>query len=114
MIDVDGLKPVNDRLGHAAGDELLRDVVTALTSTMRSYDVTVRWGGDEFVCLLSDVTDALARARLEETGRVLERLRPGSSITAGIAVLTADDDLDSIVARADAALYRAKAGRTPA
>jgi diguanylate cyclase (GGDEF)-like protein len=111
MIDVDGLKPVNDRLGHAAGDELLRDVVTAITSTMRSYDVTVRWGGDEFICVLSDVTEAVADARLVETGRVLERLRPGSSITAGIAMLAGDDDLDSIVARADAALYRAKAAR---
>jgi diguanylate cyclase (GGDEF)-like protein len=111
MIDVDGLKPVNDRLGHAAGDELLRDVATAITSTMRSYDVTVRWGGDEFICVLSDVTYEVAEARLTETGRVLERLRPGSSITVGIATLLAEDDLDTIVARADAALYRAKAAR---
>jgi diguanylate cyclase (GGDEF)-like protein len=111
MIDVDGLKPINDRFGHAAGDELLRDVVTAITSTMRSYDVTVRWGGDEFISVLSDVTLEVAEARLDETGRVLDRLRPGSSITAGIAMLLADDDLDTVIARADAALYRAKAQR---
>jgi len=47
---------INDNQGHAAGDALLRDVPTAITSTLRSYDVTVRWGGDEFVCALSDVT----------------------------------------------------------
>jgi diguanylate cyclase len=111
MIDVDGLKPVNDRLGHAAGDELLLAVVTAITSTMRSYDVTVRWGGDEFICVLSDTTPDVAKTRLAETGRVLEQLRPGSSITTGLAALSAEDDLDTIIARADAALYRAKAAR---
>jgi diguanylate cyclase (GGDEF)-like protein len=111
MIDVDGLKPVNDRLGHAAGDELLLAVVKAITSTMRSYDVIVRWGGDEFICVLSDTTPDVADKRLAETGRVLERLRPGSSITAGLATLSAEDDLDTIIARADAALYRAKVAR---
>ena len=113
MIDVDGLKPVNDNHGHAAGDALLRDVVTAITSTMRAYDVTVRWGGDEFICVLSDATPEVADARIAETDRALDDLRPGGSITAGIATLIDDDDLDSVIARADAALYRAKAARRP-
>lgn len=112
MIDVDGLKPVNDNHGHAAGDALLRDVVTAITSTMRSYDVTVRWGGDEFICALSDVTIEVAEARIADTGRVLDALRAGSSVTAGFAMLSPDDDLDSVIKRADAALYRAKGVRT--
>ena len=111
LIDVDGLKIVNDTEGHAAGDALLRDVVTAITSTMRSYDVTVRWGGDEFVCALSEVTLEAAVDRVGGIQHALERLRPGASISAGLAQLHEDDALESLIARADQALYRKKAER---
>lgn len=111
MIDVDALKDVNDVQGHAAGDALLRDVPTAITSAVRSYDVTVRWGGDEFVCSLYDVSLEVASRRLAEIQRALEALRPGASISAGLAMLADDDTLESVVARADAALYRTKAAR---
>lgn len=108
LVDVDGLKAVNDSRGHAAGDELLRDVAGAIISTMRSYDVTVRWGGDEFVCGLSDVTAAVASERVAEIQRELDARRPGTSISAGLAELVDGDSLESLVARADAALYRVK------
>ena len=111
VIDVDGLKRVNDREGHAAGDRVLRDVVTAITSTMRCYDVTVRWGGDEFVCALSTLTLEVASDRVAEIQDALERLHPGVSISAGLAELDKDDDLESLIARADAALYRARVAR---
>jgi diguanylate cyclase (GGDEF)-like protein len=111
MIDVDALKDLNDVQGHAAGDALLRDVPTAITSAVRSYDVTVRWGGDEFVCSLYDVSLEVASRRLAEIQRALEALRPGASISAGLAMLADDDTLESVVARADAALYRDKANR---
>jgi diguanylate cyclase (GGDEF)-like protein len=113
VIDVDSLKAVNDIHGHAEGDALLRDVATAITSAMRSYDATVRWGGDEFVCALSDVTLSVASGRIREIQAALEARRPGASISAGLAELTIDDTLETLIARADAALYRARLTPTP-
>ena len=52
FIDVDGLKAVNDRRGHADGDELLRGVVQCVKRNLRPYDFIMRFGGDEFVCVL--------------------------------------------------------------
>ncbi|WP_411277428.1 diguanylate cyclase, partial [Gaiella sp.] len=111
VIDIDGLKLVNDHDGHAAGDTLLRAVSTAITVTLRSYDVTVRWGGDEFVCALPDMTKVAATDRVSQIKRELEVLHPGATICAGLAELRVDDSLESLVARADADLYRAKASR---
>jgi len=85
-------------------------VTTAITSTMRSYDVTVRWGGDEFVCALSETTLEVATKRLSDIQAALEARRPGASISAGLAEL-GDDTLRSLIARADTALYAAKAQR---
>jgi len=108
VLDVDELKDVNDRAGHAAGDALLRDVAIAITSTLRSYDITVRWGGDEFVCAMSDVTLELAAERIAAIQRTLNARNPSASISAGQASLRDDDTLDSLIARADAELYLAK------
>jgi diguanylate cyclase (GGDEF)-like protein len=111
LIDVDRLKAVNDGEGHAAGDALLRDVATAIIASMRSYDVTVRWGGDEFVCGLSDVTLDVAEERVAGIQRALDDLRPGATVSAGLAALEPDDSLEALIARADAALYRIKSAR---
>jgi diguanylate cyclase (GGDEF)-like protein len=105
LIDVDALKAVNDNEGHAAGDMLLRDVASAIVATLRSYDVTVRWGGDEFVCAMSNATPAVAASRLVEIQRALQTRHPGASISAGRAGLQADDTLHSLIARADTDLY---------
>jgi diguanylate cyclase (GGDEF)-like protein len=110
IFDVDALKAVNDSQGHSAGDALLRDVATAIVSTMRSYDVTVRWGGDEFVGALSDVTLQVACNRVAEIQRALAERRPAASISAGLAELEPDDTLESLIARADTALYADKSG----
>lgn len=109
MIDVDELKHVNDRDGHAAGDVLLRHVAEVITSTLRSYDVVVRWGGDEFVCGLSDMPLEAASRPFEEMRTELRRRRPGGSISVGLAQLTDTDVLESLIVRADAALYQDKA-----
>lgn len=111
VIDIDALKTLNDTRGHAAGDELLCDVTAAITSTLRSYDITVRWGGDEFVCALSDVSLAVATDRIAGIQRTLEARRPGASISFGIAELADDDTLESLIGRADKALYVVKASR---
>jgi diguanylate cyclase (GGDEF)-like protein len=111
IIDVDALKAVNDSQGHAAGDALLRDVATSIRAAMRSYDVAVRWGGDEFVAALSDVTLQVAADRVAEMKRALGALRPGAAITAGITQLLDDDSLESLIARADTGLYRKKSQR---
>jgi diguanylate cyclase (GGDEF)-like protein len=111
MIDVDALKLVNDTRGHADGDALLREVAAAILATLRSYDVTVRWGGDEFVAAMSDVTLEVAVDRVAEIQSALTDHRPGASISAGCAELCDEDTLASLVARADADLYLGKGDR---
>jgi len=105
MIDVDGLKTVNDSAGHAVGDHLVRAVPAAIMVVLRSYDVTVRWGGDKFVCALQRMTIPAAQARLEEIQRELQKLHPGATISAGLAELQEADTLQSLMERADKALY---------
>lgn len=111
IIDVDDLKAVNDNLSHAAGDALLRDVGRAIVTTLRPYDVTVRWGGDEFVCALSNVTLELAASRIGEIQTALATIQPGTSFSAGLAELGDDDNLESVILNADAALYSTKTSR---
>lgn len=113
FVDVDGLKTTNDSLGHNAGDGLLRNVVRALRKHLRSYDLIVRFGGDEFVCAMSDVS-------LDETSTRFDRidkdLQPdGASITVGLTQLDHGESLASLIARADEALYeqRVKASNKP-
>ena len=77
MIDVNGLKRANDAHGHTAGDVLLRAVPDAITATFRAYDVVVRWGGDEFVCALSDTSLDVARERIHDIERALHSRPPG-------------------------------------
>ena len=108
MIDVDGLKAVNDCAGHAAGDALLRGVAAAIVSSLRSYDVTVRWGGDEFVCALSNTTIDDAERRLEDVQDALQADRPDASLSAGLAAMRPEDSLEDLVGRSDAALYLVK------
>ena len=110
FIDVDGLKEVNDRYGHAAGDERLRATVAALRERLRSYDLIIRYGGDEFVCVLTDS----GAAEAERTAVTLfEHVQAvsGGTISVGIAELAAGDSVDSLVERADAELYAGRRGR---
>lgn len=109
-IDCDGLKLVNDRDGHAAGDALLRDLVSSLLSHLRPYDPVVRWGGDEFVCALSGVDFEHARERFEGIGSAFAQAT-GSSMTVGLAALEEGDTLESLVERADTALLEIRRSR---
>jgi diguanylate cyclase (GGDEF)-like protein len=105
FVDVDGLKPTNDVRGHAAGDQLLRDVAMALRSGLRSYDLVVRYGGDEFLCALPGADIEGARRRFDEVARHLAERNPQASVSFGLTTFEHTDTLDELIARADAALY---------
>jgi diguanylate cyclase (GGDEF)-like protein len=105
FVDVDGLKRMNDSLGHAAGDGLLREVADAIRSHLRSYDLVIRFGGDEFVCGLTDVTVAEVAERFVRVNAELQDTHD-ASITVGTAALESGDSVEELIARADDALYR--------
>jgi diguanylate cyclase (GGDEF)-like protein len=111
--DIDGLKAVNDRDGHAAGDERLRETVAALRERLRSYDLIIRYGGDEFLCVLTD-SGAAEAERTAASLRDRVTRRTGGGISVGIAALTAGDSVDALVERADAALYAGRRARIAA
>jgi diguanylate cyclase (GGDEF)-like protein len=104
FVDVDGLKAVNDTQGHAVGDALLRNVVTALRSGLRETDLIVRCGGDEFLCVLPGATRDAAADRLELSEAVLAAFAT-NSLSVGLTEYRAGDDAATLVARADDALY---------
>jgi diguanylate cyclase (GGDEF)-like protein len=107
VLDLNSFKAVNDRHGHAAGDELLRWVGSTLQGLLRSSDVTGRLGGDEFALLLPGVSGEEARAIAARTVAALAE-RVGSA--AGVACSPADGtDEDALHRHADADLYAAKA-----
>jgi two-component system chemotaxis response regulator CheY len=119
MVDLDDFKSINDRFGHAAGDEALRRVAGVLQESRRAYDFTGRWGGDEFLVILPGATASQA-------GRVAERIRAAihaielpvagtstASVRASLGVAAAIPaqspvGLDELLARADDAMYRTK------
>ena len=117
MVDVDRFKAVNDTHGHAAGDEVLREVAQRLKHHLRAMDVVARFGGEEFVVAMAAAAAAEAmqvaerlRESLVETPVELDRMAP-LFITAsiGVAVSRPGDTLNDLTSAADAALYRAKA-----
>jgi diguanylate cyclase (GGDEF)-like protein len=108
-VNIDQLKEVNDRHGHAAGDDLLRDVVAALRSKLRPYDPLARWGGDEFVCAISETELEDARSRIDEVRRLLAETQPSASISVGLAALRRGDTVEALIERADESLLEARA-----
>ncbi len=107
IVDLDHFKAFNDSHGHLAGDELLRKCAIAWDSALRGSDLLVRFGGEEFLVVIPDTP-------LEQAEEIVERLRaatPGEqTCSAGIAVWNGVESIDELVARADSALYVAKAG----
>jgi len=102
FVDVDGLKSVNDLDGHAAGDALLLRVADGLRLYMRSYDLLVRLGGDEFLCALPNLRVPDAHARFEGLQGALAK--SGASVSVGYAELRDGDSARDLVDRADGEL----------
>jgi diguanylate cyclase (GGDEF)-like protein len=114
-LDLDDFKLVNDRLGHLAGDAVLRSVARALTAVLRSSDVVARLGGDEFVVLLPEAGAAPARLAIEKVRQALADVVPahGWRLTASIGVATflvPPESVDQLLAAVDRLMYRAKQG----
>jgi diguanylate cyclase (GGDEF)-like protein len=108
FVDVDGLKEVNDTHGHLAGDALLRLVGETLRANVRAYDVLVRYGGDELLCAMPDLSAADARPRFEKIAAALTSAQTGHSVTFGLAEAEAADSLEDLIMRADNALLEAR------
>ncbi len=120
-IDLDQFKPVNDRHGHAAGDALLRAVTARILGEIRASDTLARIGGDEFVALLWNVSEANAAAKAEmleiaisDTRVTIGEHDVSVGASAGIAMLDACGHPVDTLARADAAMYVRKAARKAA
>ena len=120
MLDLDGFKQVNDKLGHGAGNELLKEVAHLLRFAVRVGDEPFRFGGDEFVVLLSDADAAgamVVATRVSDIYRTMGQTLRGTdvqiSFSIGIAVFPEDGETaEALLAKADEALYQAKrAGR---
>jgi len=109
FLDLDGLKQINDGRGHAAGDQLLKGLVSGLKNGLRGQDLVLRYGGDEFVCVLPDTLAEGARDKLRQ---IQSELAPsGINFSFGLAQLERSDDVVSVLARADSELYDAKSRR---
>jgi diguanylate cyclase len=116
MMDIDGFKAVNDRLGHGVGNELLKEVANLLRFAVRVGDEPFRFGGDEFVLLLSDADGAGAMVvaqRILDMYRTMGQTLRGTEVSVsfgiGIAVFPEDGALpEELIERADAALLEAK------
>ena len=120
LIDIDHFKVVNDRYGHAAGDEILKGVARVLTNTARRSDVVARWGGEEFVVALPQTGAAGARVAAERVRRAIALGTYRASeegafqVTGSVGFSSSNGPwgLEAIMAAADAAMYKAKkAGR---
>jgi diguanylate cyclase (GGDEF)-like protein len=119
MIDIDHFKLVNDRYGHASGDRVLKAVARALQSVARGDDLLARFGGEEFVLLLSSSTESMALGVAERLRQRVEALSIATDVgpvrvtaSFGVAMQAPCESWGNALDRADAALYRAKgAGR---
>ena len=117
MLDLDRFKEVNDTFGHNCGDEVLQQVVKRVTSSMRSYDAVGRYGGEEFICVLSGCGERCVRSHAERMRVSMEstpiewqseKILMTASFGAVSGIPSDDLTADQLIRLADESLYRAK------
>lgn len=115
LIDLDWFKQINDRFGHPVGDEALRTFAITVFANIRSIDKFGRYGGEEFLLILPESSDSAALRTVDRLRKIVAALDwtavsqdMNVTMSAGLTTLRTDDTTDSILARADQLLYRAK------
>ena len=116
MLDLDHFKRINDNYGHAAGDGVLQAFAATAASLVREGDVLARWGGDEFLLMLSDTTVAQAAMLIKRMSAGVAQLEVsaipgplGLKLSAGLALMLPGESAEDTIHRADQAMYQAKA-----
>jgi diguanylate cyclase (GGDEF)-like protein len=100
-VDVVGLKAVNDTDGHGAGDAILERVVTQMRADLRSYDLIIRLGDDDFLCAMPNLTETEARQRVSQIAGALASTADPVAIRTGFAHITGTDTVEALIARAE-------------
>ena len=114
FVDIDHFKLVNDRYGHARGDDVLRMVAKTLVHSVRSFDVVGRWGGEEFIAVITNVDLGETRTFAERIRTLVEHSSlPGDppvcvTVSVGATIAKESDSVEALVARADGLMYRSK------
>jgi len=108
FVDVDGLKRVNDDQGHGAGDELLRTVADSMRQALRPYGLIMRFGGDEFVCVLAGEDLVGVRDRFDRISARIAAQFQGAAISVGLVAKDNGDSVDELITRADRAMLAAR------
>lgn len=115
MVDIDHFKILNDRRGHLAGDEILKGIATTLKTSLRASDIACRWGGEEFLIILTNTNLSAAtkvactlRERIETNRYSFSGSTIAVTVSAGVALYRANESRESFIARADSLLYQAK------
>jgi diguanylate cyclase (GGDEF)-like protein len=115
MFDIDHFKTLNDSRGHLAGDAILKGVAATLRENLRASDIACRWGGEEFLIILTNTTLPAAarvagtlRDRIEKSRHELDGSSIVVTVSAGVAAYRTNETAENFIARADALLYQAK------
>lgn len=113
MLDVDYFKKINDQFGHSFGDEVLQKIANAIKETVRKSDLTCRWGGEEFIIVMPNISQRRLISLGEKIRTAVEKLQYDTpklhtSVSQGTAFTDKQVNLDLFINKADEALYEAK------